>query len=90
MTQNYTPLDLKKINQGEKITFYLLIAATIMSAILAILLFLLIQKKIREEITSTIPSPTHLLNPTVTVTPFFKISSNEATASTPVSSPAGE
>lgn len=58
MSQNFTPLDLKKLTDG-KISLNskkeddhvdpLLLLATIMAAILAILLFFLIQKRITSS-----------------------------------------
>lgn len=48
MDQNYTPLDLDKF-QDNKTTTFLLVLAIITLTILAVVLFLFIQKKLQEN-----------------------------------------
>jgi len=81
MVFNYTPLDIEKL-KGEKnsLNTILLLIVTLTMAVLAIILFFLIQKKIREENQTVIQSmptieseptqipterPTPLLSPTI-------------------------
>jgi len=57
MTLNYTPLDIEKFNQREEnqLNFYLLLIATIFAAFLAVLLFILIQKKMSTPAPVSLP-----------------------------------
>lgn len=48
MEQNYTPLELDKF-EDNKTTTFLLLLATITLAILAVVLFLFIQRKLKEK-----------------------------------------
>lgn len=94
METNYTPLNLKKFEENNQTTTFLLVLATISLTILAIVLFLFIQKKIEEQkslennlnqiitITPTsIPSPTEIIIPSETPTPLLEESSNESSSS---------
>lgn len=64
METNYTPLNIDKFNSGksssDKINTILLLIATITAAVLALLLFVLIQRKMKKVQT---------INPNVTITP---------------------
>jgi flagellar basal body-associated protein FliL len=99
MVNNYTPLDIEKLKK-EKDSFntILLLIVTLTMAVLAILLFILIQKKIKEQNqlltqpTSTIKlEPTETptsLSPTVfekEITPTFEASETPMLSVTPAS-----
>lgn len=66
MESNFTPLDLNKLEkETSNINNILLIIVTITALIVAILLFVLIQKKINEKPESIIlPTPTIFISPT--------------------------
>jgi hypothetical protein len=70
MSLNYTPLDIKKLNRREenRLNFYLLLTATIFAAFLAVLLFILIQKKMSSRAPVSLPAggETNELTPTQT------------------------
>lgn len=74
MIGNYTPLDINKIKGSDKLNTILMIIAIITLAILAIVLFLLIQKKIKEkELMNTSQENQISITPAIqpTATPIF-------------------
>jgi len=75
MVLNYTPIDTQKFSQKEdsQLNFYLLLIATLSAFFLAVLLFILIQKKMpKGVIENQTPSPTPTITETAidTPTPF--------------------
>jgi hypothetical protein len=99
MVNNYTPLDIEKLKK-EKDSFntVLLLMVTLTMAVLAVLLFILIQKKIKEQnqlLTQPTPTiklePTEIpisLSPTVfekEITPTFEASETPMLSVTPAS-----
>ena len=102
---NYTPLDLDRFNlsfskkgSGKNLNMILLIIATISAAVLAALLFILIQKKRLEQQSTPVPqkvkvSPivTSKLKPTITtsevVSPTIIVSPSVASVSPTLISP---
>jgi len=99
MVNNYTPLDIEKLKK-EKDSFntILLLIVTLTMAVLAVLLFILIQKRIKEKnqlLTQPMPTiklePTEIpisLSPTVfekEITPTFEASETPILSVTPAS-----
>lgn len=80
MSNNYTPIDIEKLKgKDDKFSAILMTIALLTLIILAVVLFLLIQKKIKErELIENIennqtlsPSPYKLISPTLTPEPIF-------------------
>jgi len=69
MTDNFTPLNIEKLkNEKNNLNTVLLLIITLTMAILAILLFILIQRKINEQKAAVIEvTPTIKIEPTETV-----------------------
>ncbi len=102
MEQNYTPLDVNKYNNGNdnKFNSVLLFVAVITALVLAVLLYVLINKKSQNSNviptslpspTVTIPtivaSPTPVTSPTVTLSPTATSSSSSQITPVATSSP---
>jgi|GEM_PF-1805077 len=67
-TVNFTPLNLKEVNRESKgINTFLLVIVNITAFILVVLLFVLIQKKIKEKeaLPATNLTPTEISTPTM-------------------------
>lgn len=71
MILNYTPIDIQKFSQKKdnQLNFYLLLIATLSAVFFAVLLFILIQKKMRPP-TPTVENQINPPTPTVTKTVF--------------------
>lgn len=86
MVQNYTPLNLEKFQQqtvlkpsdGNKINTILIVIATITTAILAALLFILIQKKLQQQSITPEAVPSNATN---SAQPTSASASNQAATS---------
>jgi hypothetical protein len=82
MEKNFTPIDPNKFkNKGDSVNSVLLLIATFTAFVLAVMLFLLIQKRTKQ---STEATPNRLITPTITaVTPTVFVATPTAAVSTP-------
>jgi len=87
MVLNYTPIDTSKFSQKEdnQLNFYLLLIATLSAFFLAILLFILIQKK--TQIKNQTPPATPTIIEIDTPTPFPTATINVEETSSATTSP---
>ena len=67
MALNYTSIDVEKLSQkeGNRLNFYLLLVVTFSAAFLAVLLFILIQKKIHPTAPTKIENQIKVPSPTI-------------------------
>lgn len=83
MDNNYTPIDINKLEHKDNgLNTVLLVIVTLTALVLAIMLFILIQKKINSSNNiepTTIPIPTRIL-PTLTPEPTEEVITPTATA----------
>jgi len=102
MDKNYTPIDVKKLGRKDSgLNTILLLIVTLTALVLAIMLFILIQRKINSSNTiepTIIPTPTvMIIEPTIEPVPTEELISPTATATptiettiTPEASPTSE
>lgn len=70
MENNFTPIDIEKLKgEDNRLNTVLLLIVTLTMAILAVLLFILIQKKIQSSNQVSPSLPTITVSPTETPTP---------------------